>query len=315
MAGMNMLQMIKIMSTFDGRNYVEWTRSFNDILQITWPFLSKIVCGLERPEPILRENRRREGEENASDIDDSDSNSSDVSAGGSRNSDEEPSSSDGIEAWDTANNEHLFSVLRPTTTGVAQSVLLKFEPKNGQPGNGREAWLALKNKYQNTSRQRKRTLLGRLDNRVMMFDIDPDVFLSEVFQLRDELDDLGETVTDERLTTSIVLDALPKEMCPTVKMQSVRDPDLGLEEIIIGMVKTILVNTSNSERSPIPKKSKESDRKVRSSGREPRAVNVRESAMTLTCHSCKKPEHQKKNCKELMGKSDKPSNVDNRTIK
>ena len=32
--------------------------------------------------------------------------------------------------------EHLFSVLRPTTTGAARSVLLKFEPRNGQPGNG-----------------------------------------------------------------------------------------------------------------------------------------------------------------------------------
>ena len=37
--------------TFDGRNYVEWTRSFKDILPITWPFLSKIVSRLERPEP------------------------------------------------------------------------------------------------------------------------------------------------------------------------------------------------------------------------------------------------------------------------
>ena len=62
--------------------------------------------------------------------------------------------------------------------------------------------------YQNTSRQRRRTLLRRLDNSVMRADIDPDVFLSEVFQLRGELDDLGETVTYERLTTS-TLDALP----------------------------------------------------------------------------------------------------------
>ena len=62
MAGMNTLQMIKIIFTFDGRNYVEWTRSFNGILQITWPFLSKlIVSGLDRPEPIpieIREERK-----------------------------------------------------------------------------------------------------------------------------------------------------------------------------------------------------------------------------------------------------------------
>ena len=45
----------------------------------------------------------------------------------------------------------------------------------------------------------------------MRSDVDPDVFLSDVCQLRDELDDLGETVTDERLAT-IILDALPEEM-------------------------------------------------------------------------------------------------------
>ena len=221
MAGMNTPKTIKMIPTFGGRNYVEWTRSFNDILQITWPFLSKLVPECERPEPIPSKNIR--GEENASDINDNDSNPSEVNAFGSRNSDEEPSNSDDIEAWDTA-NEHLFSILRLTTTGAARSVRLKFEPNNGQPGNCREAWLAFKNKYQNTSRQRRRTLSRRLDNSVMRSDIDPDVFLSEVFQLRDALDDLGATVTEERLTT-IISDALREEMYSTVKMQSVRDLD------------------------------------------------------------------------------------------
>ena len=134
MAGMNTLQMIKMIPTFEGRNCLEWTRSFNDILQTTWPFLSKIVSGLKRPEPISRENIG--GEETARDIDDNDySNPSEVSAVGSPNSDEQPSNSDNIEAWDTA-NEHLLRV-RLTTLGPARSVLLKFEPKNCQPGNGR----------------------------------------------------------------------------------------------------------------------------------------------------------------------------------
>ena len=39
--------------------------------------------------------------------------------------------------------------------------------------------------------------------------IDPDAFLSEVFKLRDELDDLDEVVSNERLT-AIILEALPK---------------------------------------------------------------------------------------------------------
>ena len=119
-----------------------------------------------------------------------------------------PGRNDDTKAWDTANN-HLFSILRLITTGAAHSVLLKFESRNDQPGNSKEAWLTLKNKYQNTSRQRGRTLLRRLDNSVMRYDIDPDVFISELFQLREELSDLDEVVSNERLTT-FILDALPE---------------------------------------------------------------------------------------------------------
>ena len=79
-----------------------------------------------------------------------------------------------------------------------------------------------------------------------------DVFLSEgVFQVRDELDDLGETVTNERLTTTF-LDALPEDMYSIVKMQSIKAPDLGLEEIM-DMMKNISIN--HSERSSVLKRS------------------------------------------------------------
>ena len=200
---------------------------------------------------------------------------------------------------------------------VRYVLLLKFKPRNGRPGNGREAWLALKNKYYyNNSCQGRWTLLRWLDYSVMrsINNVDPDVFLSEVFQLRDEFDDLGETIIiDERLTTIISGGALPEEMYSTVKTQSLRDPDLGLDEII-DRVKTIFIN--HSERSSVSKRSKESYRKVRNnSGCEPGTNNVRESAMTFTCHNCKKPGHEKKDCKELMSNSDKPSKVENGTRK
>ena len=52
MAGINTLNMFTTISNkFDGSNFVEQTRYFNDILQITWPFLRKVVSELERPEP------------------------------------------------------------------------------------------------------------------------------------------------------------------------------------------------------------------------------------------------------------------------
>ena len=114
--------------------YVEWSRSFNDILQISWPFRSKIVSGQEKPEPILR---RRE-EDHIEGCDDDTSNVDE----------REPSNVDDVKAWNSA-NENLFSVLRLTTTGAARSVLLQFEPKYSIPGDKKQDWLALQSKYQN----------------------------------------------------------------------------------------------------------------------------------------------------------------------
>ena len=213
MAGMNTLQITKTIPKLDGENPGEWTnRSLNDILQIAWPLLSKIIYELESPEPIL--SGRTERKENTSDLDDNDSNPSDVSDPDPGSLNEEPHNSDENKAWDSA-NEHLFSVSRLTTTGAARRVLLKFERKNDRPGNSRQAWLALKNRYQNTSCQHRRTRLRCLDDSMMRSDIDPDVFLSAIVQLRDELSDLVEAVSDEFLTT-IILDALPEDMYSTI---------------------------------------------------------------------------------------------------
>ena len=54
MAGTSTLQMFNSIPKFDGTDCMEWSRSFNDTLQTSWSFLSKIVSGLEEPESILR---------------------------------------------------------------------------------------------------------------------------------------------------------------------------------------------------------------------------------------------------------------------
>ena len=51
MAGTSTLQMINPIPKFDGTDYVEWSGSFNDILQVSWPFLGMIVSGLENLNP------------------------------------------------------------------------------------------------------------------------------------------------------------------------------------------------------------------------------------------------------------------------
>ena len=131
------LQMIKMISTFDGRNYVEWTRSFNYILQITWPFLRKIVSGLGRPEPISTESG--EGEENASDIDDNDPNPSEVSAVGS------------IVTTFHSFGLFLFFSGRPGSSEVPRNPLTRWDVSS-IPANGIFLTKKLKNKNKNAQR-------------------------------------------------------------------------------------------------------------------------------------------------------------------
>ena len=282
MAGTSTLQMINSIPKFDGTDFVEWSRSFNDILQISWPFLSKIVSGFKKPEPILRRSREEDP------IEGSDEETGHID-------EREPSNIDDMNAWDSA-NEHLFSVLRLTTKGAARSVLLQFEPQPGRPGDGKQAWLALQSKYQNNSPQRRRTLLRRLDNSVMKSDTDPDVYLSDINQICNELGALDETISTERLTT-IILDALPSEMYSTVKLEAIRDPDLSLDQIQ-RMMRTIFIN--HSERLSMTKKNPEYNR-YQGSNRRGRETG-RESAMStafITCHYCKKAGHKVKECKKL----------------
>ena len=207
----------------------------------------------------------------------------------------EPSNVDDINAWDSA-NEQLCSVMRLTTTDAARSLLLQFEPKPGRPGDGKQAWLALQSKYQNDSRQRRRTLLRRLDNSVMKSDTDPDVFLSEINQIRDELAVLDEEISTECLTT-IILDVLPADMYSTVKLETIRDPDLSLEQTQ-RMRRTIFIN--HSERLSVTKTNLESNR-YQGSNRKGRETG-RESAMStalITCHYCEKAGNKARECKKM----------------
>ena len=130
----------------------------------------------------------------------------------------------------------------------------------------------------------------------MKLDTDPDVFLSEINQIRDELDVLDETVSTERLTT-IIIDALPAEMYSTVKLEAIQDPDLSLEQIQ-RMMRTIFIN--HSKRLSVTKNNPEFNR-YQGANRRGRETG-RESAMStalITCHYCKKPGHKVNECKKL----------------
>ena len=58
MACTSKLHIINSIPKFDGTDYVEWSRAFNDILEISCSFLSKIVSGLEKPKPVPEVGRK-----------------------------------------------------------------------------------------------------------------------------------------------------------------------------------------------------------------------------------------------------------------
>ena len=128
----------------------------------------------------------------------------------------------------------------------------------------------------------------------MQPDTDADVFLSEINQIRDELSTLDETVSTKRLTT-LILDVMSAEMYSTVKLKTIQDLDLCLEQIQ-RMMRTIFVINSKmvsvTKKNPEPKRYQELNRR----GRE----NCRESAMStgfISCHYCKKIDHKVRDCK------------------
>ena len=115
-----------------------------------------------------------------------------------------------------------------------------------------------------------------------------------MYQIRDELGVSDETVSTERLTTTI-LDALPAGMYSTVKLEAIRDPDSILKQIQ-WMMRTIFIN--HSEKLSVAKKNQEFKRDEESNRRGWK--DSRGSALLtafITCHYFKKLGHKVRDCK------------------
>ena len=119
------------------------------------------------------------------------------------------------ERWDVCNKE-LYSVLSLSTRGEASSFLVRFaeRPDSRQQPDGQAAWKALTDTYLNSSMQRRRILLRTLNGLVMMPNQDPDEYLMEVFQQRDELEHIGESFAEARIL-DLILESFSDEPSPS----------------------------------------------------------------------------------------------------
>ncbi|CAM9555616.1 unnamed protein product, partial [Sphacelaria rigidula] len=95
------------------------------------------------------------------------------------------------------------------------------------------AWEALVGEYENSSKQRRRILMRQLDNIKMSPGQDPDVCLTKIYELRDQLVYMGEPISDDRLT-DIVVEGLTDEY-DRIKYNAERNPDFSIFGIEVTM--------------------------------------------------------------------------------
>ena len=71
-----------------------------------------------------------------------------------------------------------------------------------QQPDGQAAWTAMDEIFLKSSMQRRRILMGKLKGMIMRPNQDPDEYLTEIFQQRDELEGIDESLTEARIWIS-----------------------------------------------------------------------------------------------------------------
>ncbi len=190
-----------------------------------------------------------------------------------------PVDSSEIKEWEK-NNAALYSVLYLVTSGAARCLLRQFENKKDRKADGRGAWLALQNKYENMSSHRRQALMARLANSRMEEGSDPDIFFSKIDQLCDELEVMDEHVSKHR-KMDIIMSGMPAEY-DLIRFQAMKDPEFSLEELQLTMRNMHMNGFTRSKRS--------------GRGTAMTAGFIKHDKSKVKCHSCGKLGHYKSEC-------------------
>ena len=191
--------------------------------------------------------------------------------------------------WQQANHD-LWSILFLTTSGSANNVVKKFEGKRPEDGtgNGQAAWNALNEKYNSHTKEARRACHEKLVNTKMEPGQDPDDFFFILDKCRDRLEEMGQTMHDERYE-DIILQALPAEY-ERVRIASYEKRDFGLDDIR-HMVHTMYVDNLSRPVNHKP---------VAGRGIAMQATGHKIS--DVRCNYCKGVGHLKRDCATLKAK-------------
>eukprot|EP00752_Nemacystus_decipiens_P017171 g15384.t1 len=186
---------------------------------------------------------------------------------------------DDIRDWHSA-NMMLGTFLSMCTSGAAKKFVATFKPKPDMMFNGIVAWKALVKKYRNPSRQRQKILFKKLYNMTMDVDQDPDAFMHDMTELRDELTLLGSPIPDDQFM-NIILDCLPEQLYSGIKYEAETKEDLTLEQALYTM-RNLYINRKDENASSL------------------RSAKGRSSAMVASapkiCSFCHKKGHLAQQC-------------------
>ena len=185
--------------------------------------------------------------------------------------------------WD-AYNKQLYSVLFLFTKRASNSFLVRFagRPNSRQQPDGQAAWKAMGEKYLNSSMQRRRILMHKLNGMTMRPNRDPDEHLTAFFQQRDELEHIGESFAEARIL-DIILEGLSDEYEP-IRFAAEWDQEISLKEIEITMRNLNANCVARGDGSTfLREKGRQSDMTV-------------SSGFKGSCDCCSKPGHIQAQC-------------------
>ena len=116
-----------------------------------------------------------------------------------------------VATWTRA-NENLFSILFFTTERSIHNIVKKHMGKTREDGvgNGQAAWNALEKKYNSNAKEARKAYHERLYNTKMKPGDDPDDFIYTMDGCREHLEDMDQSVPDERYE-DIIIQALPAD--------------------------------------------------------------------------------------------------------
>lgn len=106
--------------------------------------------------------------------------------------------------------KQLFNILYRILTGAAAYVLRKEAPNDESSGSGLKVWKAVENKYEPHDENRRRQLERELEASKMKPGTDPDIFITRVSLLAEQINFIGGHITDAK-RADIILQGLPRE--------------------------------------------------------------------------------------------------------